>query len=449
MLVISHSRFLGNQSIAADGGTAGLNGHLGIATAGAITNLAGASVDISDTTFSDNQAIGGSGASGGSGIFDLGNGAGGALLNHGEAFIGHSVFSHNRAIGGNHNTGGAGGLGRIGSGGAGAIQEEELGATLFITDSTFTDNQAIGGNDNTGGASGFNIVGNGAGGVIFALTPSGLTTILNCTFEFNQARGGEGNRAVGGTGFISGVGSGALEIEGITAIVSDSRFIRNMAISGPAVAGADGAPAGGGAIANANDFMGHTNLTLINSVLEGNVAIGGAGGAGANGGLGGGGGLFNDNTSAATIFHTRITDNVALGGPAGAGGSAGPGLGGGIFVYPGGQVCVDASTRIDHNHASTAGDDVFGPVSLCNDPPGPAFSRSTFDGLSAVGGAGGNGNLLDGPSAGAAPSSATAPGNDATGSHDGWVKSLVFSQGNPLASGGSSDDDLSGSLWLS
>jgi hypothetical protein len=449
MLVISHSRFLGNQAIASDGGTGGLNAALGIATAGAISNLADASVDISDTTFSDNQAIGGSGASGGSGFYNLGNGAGGALLNHGNAFVSQSEFSHNRAIGGNNNTGGAGGVGRIGGGTGGAIQEEELGATLFVTDSTFTDNQSIGGNDNTGGASGFNVVGNGVGGAITAFTPSGLTTILNCTFDFNLARGGDGNRGAGAAGFISAGAAGALLNDGVTAIVSDSRFIRNLGISGTGAEGANGGDTGGGGIGNYNDFMGQTNLTLINSVLEGNVAIGGPGGAGGNGGKGFGGGLFNDATSVATIFHTRITDNVALGGPAGAGGSAGPGLGGGIFVFPGGQVCVDASTRIDHNHASTAGDDVFGPVSLCNDPPGPAFSRRTFDGLSAVGGAGGNGGLLNGPTSGADPSGGTAPGNDATGGQDGWVKSLVLSQGNPLASASSRDDDLSGFLWLS
>ena len=104
-------------------------------------------------------------------------------------------------------------------------------------------------------------------------------------------------------------------------------------------------------------------LTVSDSVLALNRAVGGDAVAG-NGGDGLGGGLFNglgspDAAPTATLSNTVITANRADGGKAGAGGVAGQGEGGGIYNT--------ATVRVHHvvvkgNEASTSGDDVFGPL---------------------------------------------------------------------------------------
>jgi len=85
-----------------------------------------------------------------------------------------------------------------------------------------------------------------------------------------------------------------------------------------------------------------------------------------NGGPGQGGGVFNagpspDGTSSLTLRSSDIVDNAASGGAAGIGGSDGQGVGGGVY-NAGGTVRIH-ETEINHNHASTSDDDVFGDFS--------------------------------------------------------------------------------------
>ena len=125
--------------------------------------------------------------------------------------------------------------------------------------------------------------------------------------------------------------------------------------------GADGGYAWGGGI---SIHLGSV-LTVSNSRVDHNRAIGGDGGLGGNGEDGQGGGIFVDAQSSLTLMATTIDRNLAIGGAAGLGGIDGEGVGGGIYVTPGGVACADALTAIFANHATTSNDDVFGILNNC------------------------------------------------------------------------------------
>jgi hypothetical protein len=134
-------------------------------------------------------------------------------------------------------------------------------------------------------------------------------------------------------------------------------------VGGQGVAGGKGGNGLGGGIANLLGSM----LTVGNSTLDYNGAIGGNGGVGGNG-LGGG--IYNDGSTASgvsslTVTGSTITDNQAQGGQGGAPGKAGQGIGGGVYLAAGGSACEDVLTVIAHNHASTSNDDVFGVLGIC------------------------------------------------------------------------------------
>jgi hypothetical protein len=100
-----------------------------------------------------------------------------------------------------------------------------------------------------------------------------------------------------------------------------------------------------------------STLTVSDSSLTDNVALGGAGGSGGNGGDGLGGGLYTFTATSAAVSDSVITRNQAHGGAGGAGGNDGHGVGGGVYHL--GTFTVDAVTLIRHNHASTSNDDIF------------------------------------------------------------------------------------------
>jgi WD40 repeat protein len=83
-----------------------------------------------------------------------------------------------------------------------------------------------------------------------------------------------------------------------------------------------------------------------------------------------GGGIYNDGStasgvSALTITASTITYNVAQGGKGDCGGSGGQGIGGGLYLGAGGSVCLDVTTVVANNLASTTNDDVFGDLTTC------------------------------------------------------------------------------------
>src|SRR5439155_6559524 len=118
---------------------------------------------VADSTFTDNQAIGGNGAQGGSDnaplyTLDVGNGGGIENFPYALLFVDGCTFAHNQAIGGSNATGSPGGrLGRLGNGSGGGVKNE---AVATVTNSSFDHNEAIGGNGNMGTAS---VVLNGVG----------------------------------------------------------------------------------------------------------------------------------------------------------------------------------------------------------------------------------------------------------------------------------------------
>src|SRR5262249_56298767 len=168
-------------------------------------------VVVSGCTVAGNQGIGGSNASGpSSDNSKIGTGFGGALVfSAGVATITNSTFDHNEALGGSGTTGGSGVL-QIGVGLGGGIGNAGfLGSTtLTASNLTFTNNQAVGGAGNTGGVES----GEGIAGA-FVNQQGAAATLSNSTFAGNQAIGGQGS--AGGNG-ADGLGGGLANLFGST-----------------------------------------------------------------------------------------------------------------------------------------------------------------------------------------------------------------------------------------
>jgi hypothetical protein len=319
VLTIQHSRFVHNQAIGGDGASDSIGSSaLGGAIMSAGTASAPATATVTHSTFLDNQAIGGA-----AGIGASRAGVGGAINNTAGTFtVRHSVFHNNQAVGGLDN----GVPGGFGAGVGGAISNVARfgSAFLSVSHSTLTNNRAV------GGAAGAGPIGqNGRGGAIanyiFGGAPIPVTVAATARIDHSTILG---NQAIGGAGPTGGTGQG-------------------------------------GGIENENGGV----LTLSDSLVALNRAIGGAGGPGGNGGNGHGGGIFNGGpspvgTPSLTLHRSLVALNRADGGTA-VGGSAGLGQGGGLYLTPGRVACADLVTAILANDASTSDDDVFGNLGDC------------------------------------------------------------------------------------
>jgi hypothetical protein len=227
---------------------------------------------LENLTLFGGKANGGAGASGGGG----GAGLGGAIYNQGKLQIFDSTLNGNSA------TGGAGGSG---SGGGG------------------------GGLAGAGGASG---IGGGldGGGVPISGAPNGGGVNINGGF------GGGGGGVDGGSGGFGG-GGGA----GTTGVYDG---------------GAGGFGGGGGAGLSLGGFGGGGS---------GSTTIGGGGG-------GMGGAVFNQGGTV-TIANSTVTGNSAIGGAA-TGGVAGSGLGGGIFNLDGSVTLTNDTLDLNNSAGGTS-----------------------------------------------------------------------------------------------
>ena len=137
---------------------------------------------------------------------------------------------------------------------------------------------------------------------------------------------------------------------GGTVTLSNSSLAGNVAIGGAGGKGVSGGDGGAGGLAeggglysigtigfssSGEEFDVPATVTVSNGSFSGNVAQGGAGtagngaGSGGAGGEGAGGGAFDDAGSSMSISGTLMTLNSALGGEGGAGGSSGVGGAGG------------------------------------------------------------------------------------------------------------------------
>ena len=204
-------------------------------------------------------------------------------------------------------------------------------------------------------------MGTGAGGGIFntAGSTSGelaSLTLSNVTLRHHRAVGGDSNTA--GTFVNAGIGGGLAArgsntsvpvFRGSEVTLRDSTVAHNQAIGGR------GAAALGGGVAN---LLGGV-VIISGTTLAHNRAQGGDGGTAGDGGDGFGGGIYNGAASthpsnfgaptALTVEGSAVADNTAQGGAAGPGGrSAGDGLGGGLW-NAGTAFVVD--TAVSHNHA--------------------------------------------------------------------------------------------------
>ncbi len=299
---------------------------------GGAVYLSGGALTLVNDTISDNKAVGGVGGAGGNGQTGIspgfpskartggpgGNGGAGGDASGGAIYVAsgnlyavQDAFSNNAAVGGVGGQGGKGGnagidhpggvAGNGGSGGSGTGGAIFVaGGSLTLDLSLFSKNVANGGAGGAGGQGGL-------GGSAFASSIS-IGSIIGGT-GFSHTAGGVGTPTLppgpGGTGGTGGTGS----------------------------SGSDGK---GGAI-----YIATGSLTLIDSTLDSNQALGGKGGVGGTGGhgaIGSYGGLTNSFSGSKFGAFKGVT-----GGRGGDGGNAGDGSGGGLFVA-GGSVSVVGST---------------------------------------------------------------------------------------------------------
>src|SRR5262245_36476622 len=178
-LIVTNSQFTNNQAIGGDNGGNGFGG--------GIENQSGSTATLSGCTFAGNKAVGGDGGTVTNGSSFIGLGNGGGIHNFGSLTVVNSTFTANQAIGGNGGTGGNGvSFYSIGIGLGGGITN---GATLVLSGSSFASNQAIGGSNASGATSGHGILGNGQGGGLL-INVGGVATVTNTTFIGNKALGG-------------------------------------------------------------------------------------------------------------------------------------------------------------------------------------------------------------------------------------------------------------------
>jgi hypothetical protein len=375
-LTIRDSWFHHNRAV---GGTTRTTGGQG--EGGALDVLFCPQMQISKSTFTDNQALGGAGAAGAQG----GNGVGAAMgIGRSNLPVTGSTFASNRAQGGDggNGAGGAGGGGGVGSGGAIALAVNSAGDfTTTVSGSFFGDNQAVGGAGGAG-AAGF-AGGNGGatrGGAITVSDGNFLTLSDSVVFS-NVAIGGAGGQ--GGTLANGGAGGdargGGVAFRGGSGTVTNVIFLLNEAQGGHGGSGGLGGNGGNGGNGTGGGIAAFTlggpnptvtlsdSLFVLNAARGGAGGNGGAGGVGGNGGNGQGGGLWAGSSTTATIQQSAFILNEANGGAAGVGGSAGQGKGGGLYIDPASTVCLDAFTvaHLLTNHASTSDPDVFGFFISC------------------------------------------------------------------------------------
>jgi uncharacterized protein (TIGR03118 family) len=384
---------------------------LSIAAGGAVANVSGGILDVTDSTFTSNASVGTREAAGGGitndagssltvehstfigneatvvdAIFGNGGGTfGGAIANRGgsQATVLHDTFASNLAQGGNGANGGPtqnSGNGGLGVGGAitnldASSLVAAAGSTLSIEHSAFTGNQAIGGAGGNGGAGGAG--GNGSQGNGGAITNGGagsMALVTHSTFADNQATGGAGgDGGAGKKGGSAGSGQGGAIMQfSATLTVEHSQFTDNQATGGAGGNGGTGANGGagnGGAInsgvANATPTLVPT-LTLDHLMIQGNRATGGRGGNGGGNGNGGNGGQGSGGGIRARgnldVVHSQLVLNQATGGAGGdrgigglLGGNGGLGTGGGIALDLGATGTVSHTSLVENQARGGAG----------------------------------------------------------------------------------------------
>jgi hypothetical protein len=284
----------------AEGGSNTTDGGYG----GAIGNNPGVNLTVMDCSFTGNQANSGGGL----------NAVGGAIVD----WLGDSVTISDSQFIGNSALGSS--VGATAEGGAvGNLQ------TMTISNSLFTGNSAVAGPM----ADGINTFGQALGGAI--ITGFGtvnnvtvLLTLSNSIIVGNEAVGGSGGSTLAYARTGGAAGGGILNVRGGALNVAGCTITGNQSIGGASASGTGGVALGGG-IDNNN----HCTLNLRDSTVSANLSQGGAGATGAAGGMAAGGGIGNDLGSMATLTNCSLSLNESLGGVGGAGANGGLAVGGG------------------------------------------------------------------------------------------------------------------------
>jgi len=275
------------------GGAGGAGGAGGLGAGGALCNLGKATLSVSPSTFSSNEAEGGAG----------GNGSGepptfGIAL-HDDGFGGDGRGPGGAGIGG---VGGAGGHGGAGEGGA---IFNGAGAAIASTTAVLVVSNSAGGNlGGDGGSGGCGIGGFGGTGRAGGGATAG-----------NGGAGGSGGAGEGGGLFNARGGTITFRAGNNTSSPAISNFMMNNAGGG---SGGNGGPAG-----SATGRIGGNGGNKQPAGGQGGSAVGATGGLGGTGGFGSGGGFYDDGTASFTGVTANFTSNQAAGGTAGVGGSGG------------------------------------------------------------------------------------------------------------------------------
>ncbi|MGA4579817.1 choice-of-anchor Q domain-containing protein [Limisphaera sp. VF-2] len=325
----------------------------GSAHGGAIRVLGG-TLHVTGCTFADNEARGGYGARYGWGGVAEG---GGLCLGSNQTQIVGSTFVTNRCQGG----GGAAGQG-------GAVHN--AGGRLAIRDCTFRANRA------TGGGGGYHTrPGEGSGGALrhgASVASTAPCEIAGCLFHANEARGGDGR--ISPFVWLGGQGLGGAILNNGHMTILNSTIFENVAVGGQggfpwmASSGEAGGDAWGGGLCS----RGRAGLT--NVTIAANSAMGGLGSGDPDPGLLGPPGASNGGGLAVlesllwlknTIIAHSITGSNIFGAP----------------VDGGHNLCSDASGAFREPSNLINTDPMLGPLS---DNGGPTCTLRLLPGSPAI-----------------------------------------------------------------
>jgi len=358
-LTVVNSTFANNTASGAGGNSYfGLGG--GIEIDGGLNSFTPGEVQESTATIINSSIVNNLATGGPEAIAN----GGGLCILGGNVTLTGCTIAGNRALGG-----GGGGAGTGDSEAIGGGVENGVG-TLNVLDCKITDNQAIGGNDTTISDADPNAGAAFGGGIQNNI--GGVLNISNSLVAGNIAQGGAtaagpGSDAQGGgiensTGFLDPPFSVA------TLMMTNCVVAGNSAIAGQGGSGTNSnlvSAQAGFAFGGGIDCSHNGSIAVINhSVITRNSAIGSAGGSGNNGGNGYGGGLAvgwgtlvgQPEGSQLTLINSVVDGNLALGGTGGdGGGSDGDGIGGGVYRL---GTFDDIASIIAHNHASTSNNEI-------------------------------------------------------------------------------------------
>src|SRR5262245_18681804 len=259
---------------------------------GAVANLSGATLTVTDCQFTGNQARGG-GPGGPAGPLSVRCGAG--IFNQGSVLaVSRSTFTGNLALGG------PGGV-RAQGGGINSI----LGSTATVTDCTFVGNQGIAGDGGSG-------AGLGRAGALF--NDASVMTVVNCTIEGNVARGGSNITASGQIAVAAG-GGGIFNSDRGVLVLSGCIVRGNLALGGSDNSGSGGDGDIGTALGAG---LGNLGMVIVtDSVFQDNEARGGNSNRGSGGyfqfvGSATGGAIFNAARNTSGTPASLTLDNVTI-----------------------------------------------------------------------------------------------------------------------------------------